>query len=165
MKKLIGTILMIPFILWFVVRAVLAIQFNIDCGDHMKRAADANSIALATKEMQVVVDYMERNDMKDGFTSVLYKTPNEDVGFWYENMNSSLQELKTLDSNATSLEKSNVLMKLRETLVDHGKTTTVTVPTGISVYPRNGFFAFWGTLSCLVAIIGLIIFLSDCDFD
>ena len=53
-------------------------------------------------------------------------------------MTESYEELDKLPETATSLEKTNVLMKLRETLTDESEDgTEVTVPNGISIYPNN----------------------------
>lgn len=132
------------------VRIYKSVVFDIEVGGHLKRAADANTIELARIEMETVIAYVQKNEFTNGYTSVLWRTPDEDVGFWYRNLNASLAELHQVKENATQLEKSNVLMKLRETLVDHGQNLTVTVPPGISIFPNNTFYAMWGWLSGLV---------------
>ncbi|TSC53252.1 MAG: hypothetical protein LiPW39_385 [Parcubacteria group bacterium LiPW_39] len=71
-----------------------AVVFDIDCGDRIKRAADANTIELASKEMEVVVSYIEKRGLTEGYTSILYNTPDEDVGFWHQNLKASLGELR-----------------------------------------------------------------------
>ncbi len=127
---------------------VLSVQFDRGCGGHLKRAADSNSIELAQKELQLAVDYMELNGLTEGYASVIYQTPDEDVGFWHDNIASSLGELKGTPSTAASLEKSNVLIKLRETLIDHGSSgDSITVPAGISRFPNNRLFAFLWIIS------------------
>jgi len=125
---------------------------------YIKRAADANTIELANQELTRVLDYLEANDMTEGYTSVLWQTPDEDIGFWYNNLKASQKELATLNSNS-ALEKTNVLMKLRETLLDQGERTKVTVPSGLSVYPNNKLGAVLLTLACLsfFGIMGIAI--------
>jgi hypothetical protein len=62
-----------------------------------------------------------------------------------------------VDSTTASMEKTNLLMKLRETLLDNGGNgDKLTVPSGLSRYPNNGM---WGILTWLaiLIIIGLII--------
>lgn len=118
------------------------IDFNRHCSGHLKRAADANSIPLAISELEIAVNYMEQHELTEGYSSVLYETPDQDIGFWYKNINSALKDLKTLDPKASSLEKSNVLLKLRETLLDHsGQAEQVTTPRGVSIFPHNVLFA------------------------
>lgn len=58
-------------------------------------------------------------------------------------MTSAYKELCDLPTDATPLEKTNVLMKLRETLLDSGgEGDVVTLPDGISVYPYNKAYAY-----------------------
>lgn len=130
----------------------------------MKRAADANSVQLAVQEMRVVMDYLESKKLTGGYTSIFYRTPDEDIGFWYNNMKSSLEELMSLKPEASSLEKSNVLMKLRETLADHGQSMQITVPSGISVYPGNAALMVLGSLTAILAIAGAVLFFYYLDY-
>ena len=139
------------------------IIFDIECGGHIKRAADANTVELAAKEMKTVVTYLEANGMTNGYTSILYDTPDQDVGFWYQNLKASLGELEKITPETTQLERSNILIKLRETLLDHGESVTVTKPNGISLYPNNIGYASFGLLSFVVAIFGMVVIIIECD--
>ena len=135
-------VVLLPLLVLSGVRVVKMVLFNRDCGDHIKRAADANTVEMAAKEMRIVIAYLEDNKMTDGYTSILYNTPDEDVGFWYKNLKSSLEELEKVKPETTQMERSNILLKLRETLLDHGDSgDKVTVPNGISVFPNNIFYA------------------------
>ncbi len=132
------------------------VEFNVECGDVLKRAADANTIQLAKKELKAALDYMEREELTSGYTSIMYNSPSEDVGFWYTNVKTSYEELLSLPNDVAPLERSNMLMKLRETLLDNTDSgTTVTVPKGISVFPHNTLFACWGWGSFLLCGIFL----------
>lgn len=155
MKAFAGVILILVFLAWGAAITVNYITFGIDCEGHIKRAADANTVELATQEMRTVVSYLESHGMTSGYTSVVYRTPDEDVGFWYQNLKSSLDELEMVSPQATQLEKSNLLMKLRETLLDEGQTVSVTSPGGISIFPNNTAYAFWGILGLVVGIVGV----------
>lgn len=140
------------FILYLIVSIIFMIQFKIGCKDRLKRAADANTIELAKEELTAVISYLEEKNLTSGYTSVLYKTPDEDIGFWYKNLNSSLIELKNVNQNSSQLEKSNILLKLRETILDDSKNgTSVTSPDGISKYPFNTIFALWGLFSFIIS--------------
>lgn len=137
---------------------VCGITFNVNCRGHLKRAADSNTAEMAKQELDVALSYLEKEGLTDGYTSVIYKTPDEDIGFWYSNLKAASEELGAIDSNATILEKSNALMKLRETLLDQGeKSETVTVPDGISRYPYNGILGTLMLISLLLVFIGYII--------
>ncbi len=160
-----GVVLIVLFGLlfgvWAGVRIVRDISFGIDCTGHIKRAADANTIGLATQEMETVVSFLERESMTSGYTSIIYRAPDEDIGFWYQNLKVSLEELKKVRSDATQLEKSNILIKLRETLLDHGQSVSVTAPRGITVFPNNTLYAFWGLFSLVMCVVGIVIGCAD----
>lgn len=153
----------ISFIFAIVIFAYLivaGISFDINCGDYLKRAADANTVELAVKELETALNYIETNNLTDGYTSVIYKSPDEDLGFWYTNIKSAYEELKSIPDNATMMEKSNALMKLRETLLDNGeKGEHLTIPPGIAVYPNNALVMIL-TFLATIAIIYVFSFVS-----
>ncbi len=155
MKKVIGVLLISVFVGWCSFRMLASVQFDRNCGGRLKRAADANTVELAKHELEVVVKYLEDHQMTEGYTSIFYTTPDEDVEFWYTNIKSSLAELMKVGPASSQLERTNVLIKLRETLLD--SDASVTVPTGISVYPNNKTVCFLGFLAFLLAVIGLVL--------
>lgn len=133
---------------WLAIRVVKSISFRQECSGHLRRASNANTVEIAAKELERAVDYIEHNNLTTGYTSVLWRTPDEDIGYWSENIKASLQELRSIAPGTSQLEKTNVLMKLRETLTDQGeKGTSVTVPDGLAIYPHNAVFALWATLT------------------
>ncbi len=167
LKLIIGILSVVAMAALGITLFVLSVQFDRGCGGHLKRAADANSIELAEKELQLAVDYMEANGLTSGYTSIIYQTPDEDIGFWYGNIESSLSGLKSTPDTATSLEKSNVLIKLRETLIDHGSSgDSITIPSGISLYPNNRVFALlWVVfIAVLLAVIPWRDLLDDLNY-
>jgi hypothetical protein len=157
MKVLCGFLLTVPFLLWIIFRTVAAVSFSIDCGGHIKRAADANTVELAVQEMTTVVNYCEDHKLTSGIVSIFLKQPKNDVGFWYSNLKSSQKELQKLDTNTSQLEKTNVLMKLRETLVDHGESVTITAPEGITIYPHNVAYFMWATVGFVLGVLGCVL--------
>lgn len=154
MKIFGGILLIIPFIVYLVVIIIRGVVFDKDCEGYLKRAADANTVEQASIQLKIAIDYMETNGLTSGYTSVIYNTPDEDVGFWYTNIKNAQAELAKVTDLTTALEKSNLLMKLRETLLDG---TSITCPKGISVFPHNVAFMFWGWLSFIVGFAGVII--------
>lgn len=167
MKKTLGILLILPFLVWGGVRLWKAeITFKVEAGGYMLNAANANTVELARTQMEAVVKYIEHHRLRPGFTSVIYNTPDEDVGFWMSNMKLSLDELKQISPNATSLEKSNVLIKLRETLTHKTKDGgEISVPAGISIYPYNLAFMIWGVLSFILGVVGAITFAVGLEDD
>ncbi len=164
MKKVIFVLSIVSLLLCIGVMIYRGIIFNQQCEGYLKRAADANSIELAEAELRKAIHYCEENGLTSGYTSIFYRTPDEDLGFWFTNLQTSLKELEDLPTNSTSLEKSNMLLKLRETLTDQtGDGTSVTVPTGISRFPYNAGFTIWGWVSFFIAIVSAIFILRE-DF-
>jgi len=146
-------------------RFIKKVQFERNVAGHLKRASDASTIELAAQELEIAVSFLDAHNLTHGYTSLLYQTPNEDVGFWYDNLSRSLNELKELeiDLKELDLEKahltsSNQLMKLRETLLDDtDKGVEVTAPKGISIYPNNWSFCLWGIISGAPMAIAFVV--------
>ena len=143
----------IVFGAWSTVRIVEGVQFDMNCTQYIKRAADANTVETAKKELSKAISYAEENNLTEGVVSIFLHQPSNDIGYWYKNMTESYSELENLSEDATSLEKTNVLMKLRETLTDeNGSEVSVTIPKGISIYPRNVSYFWLGLLSSIFCL-------------
>lgn len=114
------------------------------CVGYLKRAADANTVILAKTELDIALTYLEKTSLTSGHTSILWTTPNEDIGYWYSNLKAAQKDLKRATNEASQLTESNVLIKLRETLLDYThRGTSVTVPQGLYLYPHNTFWLFY----------------------
>ena len=153
---------------WFTVRIVKRVQFDTNCEQYLKRAADANTVETAKGELAKAISYAEENNLTEGVVSIFLHQPKNDVGYWYNNMKEAYAELENLPEDATSLEKTNVLMKLRETLTDEKESgVSVTVPDGISIYPSNVSYFWWGLLSSIFCfglwIMVLVAWAEDWD--
>ena len=153
MKLAFAILCTVFFLVWIGVRTVADINFDRNCEGYLKRAADANTVDLAAENLEVAVKYAEQNGLTSGFTSIVYRTPDEDIGFWYKNLTASPKELRAVKPETPQLERTNILMKLRETLLDQGQSTSVTAPSGISVYPNNAVYAMWGLLTGVLGCV------------
>jgi hypothetical protein len=154
MKYILLTLFTVLSLIWGSVRIFNAISFNKNCGGYLTRAANANTVELASKELTKAIKYLDNNELTTGYTSVIYTTPDEDIGYWYSNLEASLKELKSVNENASLLEKSNVLMKLRESLTSNGEGgDRLIVPKGISMYPYNGIMLFFGLFSVMGTVV------------
>lgn len=156
MQKITGVLLIIVAISIFGVRISKNIEIKQNLTGYIKRASIANTIDLAKTELKIAVTYLEEKNLTSGYTSILWKTPDEDISFWYNNLRESLTELENLKSES-ALEKSNVLLKLRESLLSSGKSSSVIVPEGLSVYPNNKLWAFLSLLALILALVGMIL--------
>lgn len=161
MKTTVISLVLVAFsVTVFSYRVVLKIQFKQNVTGYLKRAADANTIDLAEQELNKAISYLEAHNLTSGYTSILYRTPDEDLEFWYNNLKASQNELQTLNSTS-ALERTNVLLKLRETLLDEGEKTKVTVPSGISVYPNNLPWAIAGWLALIALFTGFMLIVAE----
>lgn len=125
---------------------VKTIQFDQNCGGYLKQTADANTAEIALERITKAIKYIERKHLTNGYTSILYETEDENVGFWYQNIKACQKELEAC-MDGSQLEKSNVLMKVRESLTDD---TQLTIPLGISRYPDNTEWMIFGLISLFV---------------
>lgn len=142
---------------------VKSIKFNQQCAGYLKQTADANTPEIALERLNLALDYIEHHNLTSGYTSVLWKTEDENIGFWYSNLKACQSELQNC-LDGTQLEKSNVLMKVRESLTDDGeKGTHLTIPSGISRYPNNATWGVARLLSYLLLLsaVGYAIYLFD----
>lgn len=149
---------------WVVIVAIFLytdIDFDRSIGGRLKRAADANSITIAQKELNAALTEIESRKMTSGSTHVLYWTPETDVEFWYENIKSSRDDLSKINLEKSSLmEQTNVLMKLRETLLDEDESVSVTCPNGIARFPNNLKYAVLLVVTTIFALFGASVLIA-----
>jgi hypothetical protein len=124
------------------------IEFGINCESYLKSASDDPSIELAKIDLDIALKYLEDNGLTNGYSYYFIRDRQSDVGFWYTRLKTARSELDTISDDASGLETSNILMKLRETLLDG---EGIVAPPGISSYPYQRWFAF----SLILGIIGL----------
>ena len=117
---------------------VKSVKFDQQCGGYLEQAANANTVELAKERLDIAIKYIEDNNLTTGYTSVLWKTEDENLEFWYRNVKACCNELEEA-MGMSQLEKSNVLMKVRESLKESKGEygDKVIIPVGISRYPNN----------------------------
>jgi len=152
-QKINLTIWSIICLIFIAMMIIKNIDFSINCKQYLKRAADANSVELALVNLNIAIKYLEDNNLTNGVVSIFLRQPKNDIGFWYNNLVSCRNELDKVNLETTALEKTNILMKLRETLLDVKETGSyVTHPGDIAVYPHNKLF-FWVIFICIINIV------------
>ena len=153
MKVFISIIVFILALISPILTTIKSIQFDQKCGGYLKQAADANSVELAERQLNLAIDYIEQHELTSGYTSVLWNTEDENIEYWYNNLKQCQKELAATKDNST-LENTNVLMKLRESLTDVDQNgTTLTIPCGISRYPNNLLYGILNTISGIIFIL------------
>lgn len=164
MKKFLALIILAIGLICPTVTIVKSIQFNQNCKGYLKQTADANSVELALDRLNKAIDYVESNNLTSGYTSIIYRTEDENIEFWYNNLLTCKQEL-TECIESSQFEKTNVLMKVRESLTDQAEEgTVITYPSGLSRYPNNKMFAFFNFFSLLIVLVGSCWFLLELKY-
>lgn len=152
---LIGSFLFLMFIILFCI--VKSYGFSIGCSGHLRRASNANTIEIAKVELKTAISYLEVNELTSGFVSIFMKQPKNDIGFFYNNLKASMNELENISPEASQLEKSNMLMKLRESLTDNSENgTRIIHPSELCIYPHNALIWFGSIFFTIVFVISLI---------
>ena len=153
MKVFISIIVFMLALISPILTTIKSIQFDQKCGGYLKQAADANSVELAERQLNLAIDYIEQHELTSGYTSVLWNTEDENIEYWYNNLKQCQKELAATKDNST-LENTNVLMKLRESLTDVDQNgTTLTIPYGISRYPNNLLYGILNIISSIIFIL------------
>lgn len=162
--KIKGSIFLLCFVIpifLYGTAIIKTINMNAECIGYLEMAADANSVELAEKHLSKAIEYLEENNLKHGSTGIIFHTPGNNIEFWYENLKSAQIQLQGFESES-ELEESNILMKLRETLLD--EAGNVTHPNMISFYPNHAFW-FWflvlGWLLLVMPVGGFLLELYD----
>lgn len=134
----------VPFPSW-IYSIVKWIKFDAKCGNYLQLSADANSIEIAEKHLTKAIEYLEKNNITSGYTKIFVYKPKNDIGLWYANLKSAQKQLQDIikKGDCSELEESNMLMKLRETLLNEDDYPTL--PLGISNH-HNYTLIFW--LNC-----------------
>lgn len=152
MRKVMSLLMILPILIFGGYRFLAMFEFDRFCSSYLRRAVQASTIELATKDLEITIRNLEFRGMTEGYTSILYKTPNEDVEFMYLNLKATLRDLENVPQTLTALEKDTILFNFRE------KIQAMKYPEGISIFPNNTLWFWFLMMSLLGAIIGYAIF-------
>lgn len=145
-----GTIAILAWLAW---GFAANLRFDRSCGGYLSRAGRASTVELAEESLARAISYLDDRQITSGSTAILWNTPETDVGFWYSNLNAASGELRRIQPEDSQLLKTNVLMKLRETLLGPGHDGQVAAPPGISLFPNNRAFALTGLVLIPVGVV------------
>lgn len=139
-----------------------SISFDQEVSSHLKCAADAQTVEVAQSELGTAITNIEARGLTSGYTGILYNTQEDNLAFWYHNLKTSQAELASVGSYQDPLAKSNVLMRLRNTLLDHtSEGEQVTVPSNAPYYPDVFWYQglpFLWVLMLLLSLNGIMVF-------
>ena len=95
--------------MWAVLRLSAYVEFNVNCEQYIKRAADASTVETAVSELEKAISYAEENNLTDGVVSIFLHQPRNDIGFWYNNITEAYEELKNLPEEGRFLNLEEIL--------------------------------------------------------
>ena len=156
MKRLLLYLSIVIFVSSLGYRTYKDIQFDIQCKGYLELAANANSIELAKSNLDKAIQYIEKNQLTSGNSALFIKKPSNNITFWYANLKACQKEIWELSvKGGTTLEQTNLLMKLRESLLNN---EVVIVPEFLSIYPYQKVTILMLYISAIFGIlIGLIL--------
>jgi len=162
-KSLLGTIILIALIVITITflsfRIFSFVNFNANCANYLRVATNAGTIENATYNADIAINFLKNHNLDSGFTSTLYKTQDENLEYFFKNLTDTVTSMKNLPQNASELEKSNVLLKFREVLLDNN---SLSIPTGISIFPFNIHCAILGWMLFVTwSIVSFYFFLTN----
>lgn len=150
-----GIIQIMAGVILGVIVFMASIVFDQNCGGYLKQTADANTAELALERLNIAIKYAEDNALTSGYTSIFYRTENDNIGYWYQNLKACQKELENVIGKS-QLEQTNVLMKVRESLTDNGQDgTELTLPGGIARYPNNIGYGIMAVLAFILFGFGV----------
>ena len=133
-----------------------AIVFDTQCKEYLSLAANANSIELARTNLDKAIQYIEQNQLTSGNTAFFIKGPSTDLTSWYANLKACQKEVWTMDvKKGTVLEETNLLMKLRESLMSEG---LIIIPENITLHPNQ--LQYMIVLGCSILFCAIMAFIS-----
>ena len=132
-----------------------AIVFDTQCRQYLSLAANANSIELAKTNLDKAIQYIEQNQLTSGNTAFFIKGPSTDLTSWYANLKACQKEVWTMDvKKGTVLEETNLLMKLRESLMSEG---LIIIPENIALHPNQ--LQYMIVLGCSILFCAFMAFI------
>ena len=153
-KGFIAFVSFLVFLAWAGARIYAGIQFDQHIENYISQAASSPSPQIAEQKLGVAIAEIDREGLTSCNTGILFTYPTNDLGFWYGRLVDSRALLRRLPPGDSELEVSNTMMRVHESLVSDGKNgQSIVVPEGISIYPHNVLFLWWGLLSGLTCCV------------
>ncbi|MFH1508697.1 MAG: hypothetical protein ABIE68_00860 [bacterium] len=148
-------------------------DFHSEIGDHLKNAGDAPNLEMANEFLSAAIEKMEEQGLTSGNSAFFFnKLKVTDVGIWYRKINEANETVSDLlarivedPESVSQLVRDNALMKIREVVLDEGKSgTEVTLPAHIVWFPSEVGILLWWWISFIIAAIGWVSFFITSDY-
>ena len=145
--KIFLVIFVICFLGWLAARGVSAIAFDLGCENHIHLAKGSADFDVAAKEIGIATSYMEENNLTEGTVSIFFKDPRNNLSFFYNNLKEIQRQYLSFPKESTEIERNRFVERIQSSL------SIVSSPRGISIYPHNKLYFWWGTISGVGAFI------------
>jgi hypothetical protein len=155
--------IIVPFI-YYGAMIVRDIEFDRDCTSYLYLSANANSIEIAEERLTTAIEYLEEHNLTSGDCRfIIANRPANNIEYWYNNLKSAQLQLREIITNntASELEKSNVLIKLRETLLDDDD---LVIPENLCFYPNQTIIIIMSLIIWGLWILAFAIFTNLDDW-
>ena len=155
MKTILISLSIVLFVLCLGYGTYKNVVFDYQCKEYLSLAANANSIELARTNLDKAIQYIEQNQLTSGNTAFFIKGPSTDLTSWYANLKACQKEVWTMDvKKGTVLEETNLLMKLRESLMSEG---LIIIPENIALHPNQ--LQYMIVLGCSILFCAIMAFI------
>lgn len=145
---------LISLVAWGITRACRGIAFYNDIEGYLKNYERAGSVKRAEESLSAALEALEARGLTKGQISVFFQNPEENITLWYDNLKESREVLReALKKDA--FEQASIL---RDQKVAWDNNADY-IPLGISIYPYNRAFFWWGTPSIIATVCFLIVLL------
>lgn len=151
----------VPLLGVIVLQSLAWIDWNIKISGHLLRASSASTTEAANEELITALTEVERRNLTTGSTHLFWPTPATDIGYWYRNLKAAQAELASLPEETSNLERTNILLKLRETIMTHSEKPHVLIPEAIYVYPNRLGYFLWCTVFGIVMAVTAVLVTPD----
>ena len=155
MKTILISLSIVLFVLCLGYGTYKNVVFDYQCKEYLSLAANANSIELAKTNLDKAIQYIEQNQLTSGNTAFFIKGPSTDLTSWYANLKACQKEVWIMDvKKGTVLEETNLLMKLRESLMSEG---LIIIPENIALHPNQ--LQYMIVLGCSILFCAIMAFI------
>lgn len=159
MKKLL-LVSAIWFSVWAIVISIVggvkSVRFTNGCTAYLRLAANSPTIERADMFLSKALEYIDKNDLNIGNSSLLIERPTNDLEIWSKQLRITHNVLSKLidDPNTDQLTKDNALMKIREVIMnDTAQGDEINLPDLIAFVPWQAIFVLLIPLCWLFAIL------------
>lgn len=149
----ISVLLAMPFFGWAITRIVKNQEFDNNATYYIDGASKAKDIKSACEQINIANDYLVNNGLTSGYTSIISRTPDEDLFVFYQDID---KKMKYFCLTKDYTDESYIILYQKYVDMREMKPHDISVPPGISIYPYNLLYLIWMFVSIVMAIISII---------